>query len=75
VSIYKTCFLVSIYKTCFDINSNLIRIKYKCHYFNRNVRVISKRNINITTMSIIRSISAFYIYIMPFAIFPIILID
>ena len=40
--------LVSSYKTCFNINSKFIRIKYKYHYFNRNVRVISKRNINIT---------------------------
>ena len=34
--------LVSSYKTCFNINSNFIRIKYKYHYFNRNVNVISK---------------------------------
>ena len=41
---------MSSYKTCFNINSNFIRKKYKYHYFKRNVRVISKRNINITTI-------------------------
>jgi hypothetical protein len=41
---------MSSYKTCFNINSNFIRIKYENHYFNRNVIVISKRNINITTI-------------------------
>ena len=39
---------MSSYKTCFNINSDFIRIKYEYHYFNRNVRVISKRYINIT---------------------------
>ena len=42
--------LVSSYKTCFNINSNFIWIKYKYHYFNWNVRVISKRYINITSI-------------------------
>jgi hypothetical protein len=66
---------MSSYKTCFNINCNFIRTKYKYHYFNRNVRVISKRNINVTTISFIRSISTFYIYVIPFAIFPVILVD
>jgi hypothetical protein len=51
----------SSYKTCFNINNNLIRIKYTYHYFNRNVRVISKRNIHITALQFIRSVSTFYI--------------
>jgi hypothetical protein len=66
---------VSSYKTCFNINSNFIRIKYEYHYFNRIVGVISKRNINITTIYFIRSISTFYIDVVPFAIFPVILVD
>ena len=57
--IKKNLVLVSSYKNCFNINSNFIRIKYKYHYFNRNVRVISTRNIKITTISFIRSISTF----------------
>ena len=48
-NIIKNLVLVSSYKTCFNINSNFIRIKYKYHYFNRNVRIISKRNINVST--------------------------
>ncbi len=34
----KKIVLVSSYKTCFNIYSNFIRIKYKYHYFNGNVR-------------------------------------
>ena len=40
--IKKKLVLVSSYKTCFNINSKCIRIKYKYHYFNRNVRVIRR---------------------------------
>ena len=39
----KENLVVSKYKTIGNINSNFIRIKNKYHYFNWNVRVISKR--------------------------------
>jgi hypothetical protein len=66
---------MSSYKTCFSIKSNLIRIKYEDHDLNRHVRVILKTYINIATSKLVACISTFYIYIIPFTIFQIILID
>ena len=51
---------MSSYKTCFNINNNFIRIKYKYHYFNRDVAIVRKTNINIAPIKIIRSISTLW---------------